>query len=133
MPFFEALYADPARLKQFLGAMTGLSHGANLAIAGQFPWQDHETFVDLGTAQGDLAVQIVLANDHLTVSLAALRGAGVTLSGDLTWTAGSATPRISVTAAGASGDATAARVVERTGAPGPCPCSGTCAAATRRR
>ena len=66
MPFFEALYADPARLQQFLGAMTGLSHGANLAIAGQFPWQDHETFVDLGTAQGDLAVQIVLANDHLT-------------------------------------------------------------------
>ena len=65
MPFFEALYADPARLKQFLGAMTGLSHGANLAIAGQFPWQEHETFVDLGTAQGDLAVQIVLANDHL--------------------------------------------------------------------
>ena len=66
MPFFEALYADPARLQQFLGAMTGLSHGANLAIAGQFPWQDHETFVDLGTAQGDLAVQIALANDHLT-------------------------------------------------------------------
>ena len=65
MPFFEALYADPARLKQFLGAMTGLSHGANLAIAGGFPWQEHETFVDLGTAQGDLAVQIVLANDHL--------------------------------------------------------------------
>jgi len=65
MPFFEALYADPARLQQFLGAMTGLSHGANLAIAGQFPWQEHETFVDLGTAQGDLAVQIVLANDHL--------------------------------------------------------------------
>ena len=66
MPFFEALYADPARLKQFLGAMTGLSHGANLAIAGQFPWQEHESFVDLGTAQGDLAVQIVLANDHLS-------------------------------------------------------------------
>jgi hypothetical protein len=66
MPFFEALYADPARLKQFLGAMTGLSHGANLAIASQFPWQEHETFVDLGTAQGDLAVQIALANDHLS-------------------------------------------------------------------
>jgi precorrin-6B methylase 2 len=65
-PFFEALYADPARLKQFLAAMTGLSHGANLAIASQFPWQEHETFVDVGTAQGDLAVQIALANDHLT-------------------------------------------------------------------
>jgi precorrin-6B methylase 2 len=65
-PFFQALYADPARLEGFLAAMTGLSHGANRAIARQFPWQEHETFVDVGTAQGDLAVQITLANDHLT-------------------------------------------------------------------
>jgi hypothetical protein len=66
VPFFQALYADPARLKGFLAAMTGLSHGANLAIARQFPWHEHESFVDVGTAQGDLAVQIALANDHLT-------------------------------------------------------------------
>jgi hypothetical protein len=66
MPFFEALYADPARLKEFLAAMTGLSHGANLAIATKFAWGEYETFVDVGTAQGDLAVQIALANEHLT-------------------------------------------------------------------
>jgi precorrin-6B methylase 2 len=66
MPFFQALYADPARLKGFLAAMTGLSHGANLAIATTFPWEAHETFVDVGTAQGDLAVQIALANEHLS-------------------------------------------------------------------
>jgi hypothetical protein len=66
VPFFEALYADPARLKEFLAAMTGLSHGANLAIAKQFPWRDYATFADVGTAQGDLAVQIALANPHLT-------------------------------------------------------------------
>jgi hypothetical protein len=65
-PFFQALYADPARLKGFLAAMTGISHGANLAIAKQFPWHEHKTFVDVGTAQGDLAVQIALANEHLT-------------------------------------------------------------------
>jgi len=65
-PFFEAIYADPARLKQFVAAMTGISHGANLAIATRFPWQDHATFGDVGTAQGDLAVQIALANPHLT-------------------------------------------------------------------
>lgn len=65
-PFFEAIYADPARLKQFLAAMTGISHGANLAIATRFPWKDHGTFGDIGTAQGDLAVQIALANPHLT-------------------------------------------------------------------
>ena len=43
-PFFEAIYADPARLKQFLAAMTRLSHGANLAIATRFPWNEHGTF-----------------------------------------------------------------------------------------
>ena len=68
LPFFEALYADPARLREFLEAMSGLSHGANVAIAERFPWKDHATFVDVGTAQGDLAVQIALANPHLTGS-----------------------------------------------------------------
>jgi hypothetical protein len=62
---FETLYADPARLKEFLGAMTGISHGANMAIARAFPWKDRPTFVDVGTAQGDLATQIALANPHL--------------------------------------------------------------------
>ena len=62
---FETLYADPARLKEFLGAMTGISHGANTTIAKVFPWKDYQTFIDIGTAQGDLAVQIALANPHL--------------------------------------------------------------------
>ena len=62
---FETLYADPARLKQFLEAMTGISHGANMTIARAFPWKDYATFVDVGTAQGDLAVQVALANAHL--------------------------------------------------------------------
>jgi hypothetical protein len=62
---FDTLYADPARLKEFLKAMTGISHGANMAIARAFPWKDYATFVDVGTAQGDLAVQVALANSHL--------------------------------------------------------------------
>jgi len=62
---FETLYADPARLKQFLAAMTGISHGANMTIANAFPWKNYRTFVDVGTAQGDLAAQIARANTHL--------------------------------------------------------------------
>ena len=62
---FETLYADPARLRGFLEAMTGISHGANMTIARQFPWRDYQTYVDVGTAQGDLAAQIALANPHL--------------------------------------------------------------------
>jgi len=65
-PFFEALYADPARLKQFLKAMSGLSRGANLAIAAKFPWTDYKTLVDVGTAQGDTVVQIASAHPHLS-------------------------------------------------------------------
>ncbi len=46
--------------------MTGISHGANMLIASKFPWANYKTFVDAGTAQGDLAVQIALANPHLS-------------------------------------------------------------------
>jgi|ERR1700722_14600413 len=65
-PTFEALYAEPERLRGFLGAMTGISRTANLEIAAKFPWKDRHTFVDVGTAQGDLAVQIALAHPHLS-------------------------------------------------------------------
>lgn len=64
-PLFETLYADPARLKEFLAAMTGVSHGANMQIAKAFPWGEYSTFVDVGAAQGDLVVQIAEANEHL--------------------------------------------------------------------
>lgn len=62
---FDELYSDPARLKQFLSAMSGVSRGANITIARNFPWANYQTYVDVGTAQGDLAVQIALANRHL--------------------------------------------------------------------
>ena len=66
MPLFEGLYAEPARLKEFLRAMTGLSRGSNMAIARKFPWAGYRTFADIGTAQGDLAVQIATQNPHLS-------------------------------------------------------------------
>ena len=62
---FVAIYAEPARLKEFLKAMTGVSHGANLAIAHKFPWGKYRTAVDVGTAQGDLITQVALANPHI--------------------------------------------------------------------
>jgi hypothetical protein len=62
---FAALYSDPARLQSFLSAMTGISHGANMTIAAKFPWEKYKTFVDTGTAQGDLAVQVALKHPHL--------------------------------------------------------------------
>lgn len=64
--FFAAIYADPGRLEDFLEAMTGISLGAAMAIAAKFPWDRYETFLDLGTAQGGLPVQLALAHDHLS-------------------------------------------------------------------
>ncbi len=63
---FESIYGDPARLRLFLGAMTGLSMGASRAVAEKFPWKDYKTVVDVGGAQGGLLVQICLAHPHLT-------------------------------------------------------------------
>jgi hypothetical protein len=63
---FEALYVDPKRLRQFLGAMTGMSLGIGMMLAQKFSWQEYRTFVDVGGAQGGVAVQIALAHKHLT-------------------------------------------------------------------
>ena len=63
---FEVIYGDPARLKGFLQAMTGLSTGTGRAIAKKFPWKKYRTFVDVGGAQGGVPVQVALAHRHLS-------------------------------------------------------------------
>jgi hypothetical protein len=63
---FGTLYSDPRRLEQFLSAMTGLSLGIAHAIAGKFPWSQYRSFVDIGVAQGGLAVELAQAHKHLT-------------------------------------------------------------------
>ncbi|MBL8177393.1 MAG: methyltransferase [Bryobacterales bacterium] len=64
-PVFEALYADPARLREFLAAMTGLSRGSAIAIGQSLQWSDYSSFADIGCAQGDVAVQIARLQPHL--------------------------------------------------------------------
>ncbi|NES81608.1 MAG: methyltransferase [Moorea sp. SIO1G6] len=63
--FFGTLYQDPARLKLFLEAMSGVSMGVAKAIAEKFPWEKFQTFIDIGTAQGQLPVTVALSHDHL--------------------------------------------------------------------
>lgn len=62
---FTAIYADPLRLREFLRAMSGVSRGANMAIAQKFPWSNYQSCADIGTAQGDLVTQIALTQPHL--------------------------------------------------------------------
>jgi len=63
--FYDALYRDPAAVKNFLQAMTGISMGACLAVAKKFLWKKYKTFTDVGSAQGALAVQLLLVHPHL--------------------------------------------------------------------
>ncbi len=63
---FGELYADPARLRSFLGGMTGISLGAAHAIAAKFPWRQHKTFLDIGGAQGAVPVVLAQTHKHLT-------------------------------------------------------------------
>src|SRR5437763_2904109 len=63
---FDEIYRSPAILADFLKAMTGLSLGAAHAIADKFPWADHKSFADIGTAQGGLAVELARAHPHLS-------------------------------------------------------------------
>jgi hypothetical protein len=69
---FGELYAEPARLKEFCKAMTGISQGPARAIAAKFPWKNYKSFLDVGTAQGALPVAIALEHAHV-------RGVGLDL------------------------------------------------------
>lgn len=62
---FDAIYHDEQALRRFLRAMTGVSLGAAKAMAQKFPWKNYSTFIDIGTAEGALPVQIALAHAHL--------------------------------------------------------------------
>lgn len=44
---FAVLYSDPDRLRGFLQAMTGISRESGEAIAKKFPWDRHQSFVDV--------------------------------------------------------------------------------------
>jgi hypothetical protein len=61
-PLFEELYADEAKLEQFMGAMTGLSAGPFTALAEAFDFSAYETLCNVGGATGQLS--IIVANRH---------------------------------------------------------------------
>lgn len=63
---FEAIYADPTKLRGFLAAMTAMSAGSAQVIAQKFPWAQHKTFADVGTAQGMVPVTLAKTHPHLS-------------------------------------------------------------------
>jgi hypothetical protein len=66
--FFEALYADPIRLKQFIQAMSGIQVGSFIAFANKFDFSRYSTLCDIGGASGQLSIQVAVNNEHMTCS-----------------------------------------------------------------
>jgi phospholipid N-methyltransferase len=64
-PFEGVIYHDDEILEQFVGAMTSFSMAAADVIANEFPWEDHESVVDLGTSEGVVPRRIAEVNDHV--------------------------------------------------------------------
>jgi O-methyltransferase domain/Dimerisation domain len=63
---FDALYADPDRLRGFVKAMTGISRGTSVALAAGFPWDRYKTVIDIGCAEGAVPVTLARAHEHLS-------------------------------------------------------------------
>jgi predicted O-methyltransferase YrrM len=62
---FEALYADPAKLEEFMGAMTGLSRLNFEAFAAKFDFSPFKTLCDVGGATGLLSIEVAKRHPHL--------------------------------------------------------------------
>ena len=65
---FSSYYSDRTSLELFLNGMTGGSLAPARALAQRFNWARCRTFVDIGTAQGGVPVELAAAHPHLTGS-----------------------------------------------------------------
>src|SRR5438552_5221574 len=62
---FDALYSDPARLEQFMDAMSGISMGNFMAFAEKFDFSRYKTMADIGGATGQLSAIVVARHPHM--------------------------------------------------------------------
>jgi hypothetical protein len=62
---FEELYREPARLEQFMAAMSGVSRRNFVALADRFDFSPYRTLCDVGGAAGDLSSAIAARHPHL--------------------------------------------------------------------
>ncbi len=64
-PFFETLYADPARLESFIGAMDSSSRRNFAILAEVFPFNRYQRLCDVGGADALLSRIVATAHPHL--------------------------------------------------------------------
>ena len=64
-PFFEAIYADPKKLNEFVHAMGGAQMGNFIAFAKGFDFSNYKTLCDIGGAGGNLSAHVAMNNHHM--------------------------------------------------------------------
>ena len=64
-PFFETLYAEPARLEAFMDAMTGSSIHNFETFARIFPFDRYQTLTDVGGADALLSRTVAATHSHV--------------------------------------------------------------------
>jgi predicted O-methyltransferase YrrM len=62
---FDELYRDPARLEQFMRAMSGISAGNFHALAEKFDFSRYQSICDVGGATGQLSIILAQHHPHL--------------------------------------------------------------------
>lgn len=64
-PMFETLYADPARLEQFMSAMAGASGERFKVFVNTFDFSKYKTLCDVGGATAQLSRFVATAHPHM--------------------------------------------------------------------
>lgn len=64
-PVFEEVYANPQKLREFIGAMGGIQMGNFMAFAKNFDFSKYKTLCDIGGSGALLSTQVALNNPHM--------------------------------------------------------------------
>ncbi|MGW8314831.1 MAG: methyltransferase [Bacteroidales bacterium] len=63
--FFEKIYADQDKTREFVNAMSGAQMGNFVAFAHKFDFSPYKTLCDVGGAGAQLSAQVVTHNPHM--------------------------------------------------------------------
>ncbi len=62
---FEVIYADPAKLREFIHAMAGVQTGNFMTFSKKFDFSNYKTLCDIGGCGGHFSAHIVMNNPHI--------------------------------------------------------------------
>ena len=63
--YFDVLYSDEKRLREYIGAMGGFQMGNFMTFARDFDFTHYSTLCDIGGAGGNLATQVAASHPHM--------------------------------------------------------------------